>query len=191
MSLLEEYELIAQAKTDPEAFALLYQRYVNRIYNYHYRHTSHQVEAEDLTSRTFYRALRSLHRYRETGASFQAWLFRIAHNLVANWYRDQSRKETVTIDDDNPPLLYSRLKNPEASTLDSETYHTLVSVIDSLPEDRKTLILLKFVEELTNAEIGAVLGKTEGAVKALYHRTLISLRKMVPEDVWNEETSQD
>jgi RNA polymerase sigma-70 factor (ECF subfamily) len=191
MSLLEEYELIAQAKTDPEAFALLYQRYVNRIYNYHYRHTSHQVEAEDLTSRTFYRALRSLHRYRETGASFQAWLFRIAHNLVANWYRDQSRKETVTIDDDNPPLLYSRLKNPEASALDSETYRTLVSVIDSLPEDRKTLILLKFVEELTNAEIAAVLGKTEGAVKALYHRTLISLRKMVPEDVWNEEAIQD
>ena len=190
MSRSEEYELIAQAKSDPDAFALLYQRYVDRIYNYHYRHTSHQVEAEDLTSRTFYRALRSLHRYRETGASFQAWLFRIAHNLVANWYRDQARKQTVTIDDDNPPLLLSQFKSPEASTLDAETYHVLVSVIESLPEDRKTLILLKFVEEMTNAEIAGVLGKTEGAIKALYHRTLISLRKLVPEDVWYEEAIQ-
>jgi RNA polymerase sigma-70 factor (ECF subfamily) len=187
MSLSEEYDLIAQAKSDPEAFSHLYRRYVDRIYNYHYRHTSHQVEAEDLTSRTFYRALRSLHRYRETGASFQAWLFRIAHNLVANWYRDQSRKQTVTIDGDNPPSLYSKHKGPEASTLDAEINRALVSVINSLPEDRKTLILLKFVEEMTNAEIAAVLGKTEGAIKALYHRTLISLRKMVPEVVWNEE----
>ncbi len=190
MSYSEEYELIAQAKSDPEAFAHLYRRYVDRIYNYHYRHTSHQVEAEDLTSRTFYRALRSLHRYRETGASFQAWLFRIAHNLVANWYRDQARKETVTIDDDNPPLLYSQIKSPEESTVDGETWHVLVSVIESLPEERKTLIILKFVEQLTNAEIAAVLGKTEGAIKALYHRTLISLRKIVPEDVWNEKSHQ-
>jgi RNA polymerase sigma-70 factor (ECF subfamily) len=191
MSYSEEYEFIAQAKEDPEAFALLYQRYVDRIYNYHYRHTSHQVEAEDLTSRTFYRALRSLHRYRETGASFQAWLFRIAHNLVVNWYRDQSRKETISIDEDNPPLLYSKHKGPEQSTVDAEARSTVISVIASLPEERKTLIILKFVEEMTNAEIAAVLGKTEGAIKALYHRTLISLRKMVPEDVWNEESIQD
>ncbi|MDF1514273.1 MAG: sigma-70 family RNA polymerase sigma factor [Anaerolineae bacterium] len=186
----DENALIAQAKVDPEAFSTLYQRYVNRIYNYHYRHTSHQVEAEDLTSRTFYRALRSLHRYRETGASFQAWLFRIAHNLVANWYRDQARKQTVTIDDDNPPLLYSKWKGPEESTVDTEAYQALVSVIASLPEDRKTLIILKFVENMTNAEIAGVLGKTEGAVKALYHRTLISLRKIVPEGVWYENEIQ-
>ena len=186
----DENALIAQAKVDPEAFSQLYQRYVNRIYNYHYRHTSHVVEAEDLTSRTFYRALRSLHRYRETGASFQAWLFRIAHNLVANWYRDQARQQTVTIDDDNPPLLYSRWKEPEESAVDTEAYQALTAVIASLPEDRKTLILLKFVEEMTNAEIGEVLGKTEGAVKALYHRTLINLRKIVPEGVWNETKVQ-
>ena len=139
MNNSEEYELIAQAKADPEAFEYLYRRYVDRIYNYHYRHTSHQVEAEDLTSRTFYRALRSFHRYRETGASFQAWLFRIAHNLVANWYRDQARKQTVTIDDDNPPLLFSQRKSPEESALDSEAHRVLVSVIDSLPEEQKNI----------------------------------------------------
>ena len=65
---------------------------MGRIYNYHYRHSGNATEAEDLTSRTFYRALRSLHSYREKGASFQAWLFRIAHNLVVNWYRDTSRQ---------------------------------------------------------------------------------------------------
>lgn len=85
-------------------------------------------------------------------------------------------------------MLFSTFKSPEDSTVDTEAFSMLKSVIESLPEDRKTLILLKFVEEMTNAEIGEVLGKTEGAIKALYHRTLISLRKMVPEEVWHEKT---
>lgn len=183
MGSQDEYDLISQAKADPEAFGQLYRRYVNRIYNYHYRHTSSQVEAEDLTSRTFYRALRSLHSYKETGAPFQAWLFRIAHNLVVNWYRDHSGKPTVSIDGEDFLPLPSPAVGPEAWLAKLETQEMLVQVIASLPEERKTLIILKFVERLSNAEIAEVLGRTEGAVKALYHRTLIGLRTAMREGV--------
>lgn len=178
----EEHDLIARAKVDAEAFGELYQRYVNRIYNYHYRHTSNRADAEDLTSRTFYRALRSLHSYRETGAPFQAWLYRIAHNLVVNWYRDHANHPTISMDTDGYPFLHAQMAHsdfasgPEASIASAEMREALLRAISELPEDRKTLIILKFVEQMTNTEIGEVLGRTEGAVKALYHRTLITLR---------------
>jgi RNA polymerase sigma-70 factor, ECF subfamily len=189
MSSEEEQDLIALAKMDAEAFGDLYQRYVNRIYNYHYRHTSNRADAEDLTSRTFYRALRSLHSYRETGAPFQAWLFRIAHNLVVNWYRDHSSHPTVSMDGDDYLSLRAQMmpadaaEGPEALMAAADMRVVLVRAVSRLPEERKTLIILKFVEEMTNVEIGEVLGRTEGAIKALYHRTLITLRTALREGV--------
>lgn len=168
-------ELIARAEEDPEAFGELYRLYVDRIYNYHYRHTSNREVAEDLTSRTFYRALRSLHRYRnKKGATFQSWLFRIAHNLVVNWYRNTSRHPKVSTD--RIGALPADHGNPHQIVEEADMQRRMLAMIEDLPEDRKTLILLKFVEKMTNAEIGEVLNRTEGAVKALYYRTLQSLR---------------
>ena len=186
----DERDLVARAKADPEAFGALYERYVERIYSYHVRHTSDHVEAEDLTSRTFYRALRSLHRYRDTGAPFQAWLYRIAHNLLVNWYRDRGNRPTVSLDVEDPIPLESTGMGPEAWLATAERREALRRVIDALPEDRKTLIILKFFEHMTNAEIGEILGKTEGAIKALYHRTLISLRHAMQEGAGNVPESQ-
>lgn len=180
----EVRDLVIRAKSDPEAFGQLYQHYVNRIYNYHYRHTGNSTESEDLTSRTFYRALRSIDSYREKGASFQAWLFRIAHNLVINWYRDSGRHQSVSIDSVQP--LHSTLDMPHEVVEAAEEREHLLRVITNLPEDRKTLLLLKFVERMSNLEIATVLGRTEGAIKALYHRTLISLREMMSEGWGNE-----
>ncbi|MGC9400143.1 MAG: RNA polymerase sigma factor [Anaerolineae bacterium] len=176
----DEAALVERAKGEPEAFGELYRRYVKRIYNYHYRHTSDRVEAEDLTSRTFHKALRNLHRYQDQqGASFQSWLFRIAHNLVVNWYRDRSRHPQVPLEALEP--LATGRGNPRQAVEKAEEHTWLLRMIDALPEDRKTLIVLKFVEHMTNAEIGEVLGKTEGAVKALYYRTLRDLRQTAAE----------
>jgi RNA polymerase sigma-70 factor, ECF subfamily len=189
MSSEDEQELIARAKTDAEAFGDLYQRYVKRIFNYHYRHTSNRADAEDLTSRTFYRALRSLHSYRETGAPFQAWLFRIAHNLLVNWYRDQSHHPEVSLDSDDYLSLRAQMVpadaelGPESRLASAEMRAVLLQAIARLPQDRKTLIILKFGEDMTNVEIGEIMGRTEGAIKALYHRTLITLRLAVREGV--------
>jgi RNA polymerase sigma-70 factor (ECF subfamily) len=183
MTEKEQGDLVARAKVDPEAFGELYRQHVERIYSYHYRHTSNRADAEDLTSRTFYRALRSLQGYRETGAPFQAWLYRIAHNLLVNWYRDHGTHPTISLDVDEPTVaariapLQSAAMNPELWVATAESREALRRVIASLPEDRKTLIFLKFFEEMSNVEIAEVLGKTEGAIKALYHRTLIHLRR--------------
>ncbi len=176
----EERALIEAAKNDAEAFGRLYQRYVKRIYNYLYRHTGNQAEAEDLTSRTFFRALRSLHQYKDRGGAFQAWLFRIAHNLVVNWYRDQSRHPVVSLEvTGDHPGQATHHDEPHEHIIRTERRVLVARLIAQLPEDRKTLLILKFVEKMANEEIGKVLGKTEGAIKSLYHRTLLDLREIL------------
>lgn len=179
-AVLEERALIEAARNDAEAFGRLYQRYVKRIYNYLYRHTGNQAEAEDLTSRTFFRALRSLHQYKDRGGAFQAWLFRIAHNLVVNWYRDQSRHPVVSLEvTGDHPGQATHHDEPHEHIIRTERRVLVARLIAQLPEDRKTLLILKFVEKMANEEIGKVLGKTEGAIKSLYHRTLLDLREIL------------
>jgi len=84
---------------DREAFGQLYEQYVGRIYNYIYYRTGNAYDAEDLTERVFMRALRHIGRYNQRGLPFSAWLYRIAHNLVANWHRDNSRRKEIPLDD--------------------------------------------------------------------------------------------
>ncbi len=177
MGVEEERALVARAQRDPEAFATLYQRYLTPIFNYHYRHTGSVADAEDLTSHTFIRAWDNLKRYRDLGASFQAWLFRIAHNLMANWHRDQQRHPELPCEGlaDFIPADSS----PEREIEIQEEHENLFQVLRRLPEERFTLLRLKFSEQMSNAHIGEVLGRTEGAIKALYYRTLNSLREMM------------
>ena len=94
----EDSDLVLRARTDAEAFGHLYERYVDRIYAYIYHRVGNAQDAEDLTARTFYRALDNLDRYEDRGLPFAAWLFRIAHNLVANWHRDRSRRRFLSLD---------------------------------------------------------------------------------------------
>jgi len=144
---------------DTEAFGELYDRYVSRIYNYIYYRTGNLHDAEDLTARVFYRAMRHIGNYQDRGLPLSAWLYRIAHNLVANWI-----------------VLKQKGLHPEAALEKNEEQTELLSVLRRLPPERQQLIVLKFVEHLPNAEIGRIMGRTEGAIKSLYHRTLICLR---------------
>ena len=163
------------ADGDSEAFGELYDRYVSRIYNYIYYRTGNQHDAEDLTARVFYRAMRHIGNYQDRGLPISAWLYRIAHNLVANWHRDNSRRKEIPLDEGYNVLQQTGL-HPEAALVKNEEQEELLQVIRRLPEERQQLIILKFVEHLPNAEIGRIMGRTEGAIKSLYHRTLISLR---------------
>lgn len=169
--------LARAAQGDKEAFGILYDRYVGRIYNYIYYRTGNQHDAEDLTSRVFTRAIRHIPKYEDRGLPFSAWLYRIAHNLVANWHRDNSRRQIVELDESY--RLPSGQEQPEAKVVRSEQEAFLMDLVAKLPEDRQQLLILKFVDHLSNAEIGEVMGKTEGAIKSLYHRTLLSLRDEV------------
>lgn len=170
-----ESALIEQAKTDKDAFGQLYERYYDRIYNYVYYRTGNAADAEDLTAKIFMRAMKHIGRYEDKGVPFSAWLYRIAHNLVANWHRDNSRRQIISIDD----IVHWRVTedSPEFATQLMEDKDALLAAIRRLPADRQELLILKFVERLPNAEIGEIMGRSEGAVKSLYHRTLLALRE--------------
>jgi RNA polymerase sigma-70 factor (ECF subfamily) len=170
----EEARLVEQAKTDPVAFGELYERYIKRIYNYIYYRTGNARDAEDLTARVFYRALENIDRYTVRGLPFSAWLYRIAHNLVANWHRDRSRQKVSPLDDVIARGVWEEA--PETLAESREERERLLLSIRRLPPERQQLLLLKFIERMSNAEIGLVMRRSEGAVKSLYHRTLLSLR---------------
>ncbi|MCA9949254.1 MAG: sigma-70 family RNA polymerase sigma factor [Anaerolineales bacterium] len=171
----DESALIERAKTDNDAFGLLYERYVDRIYNYVYYRTGNSADAEDLTARIFERAMKHIGNYRDQGVPFSAWLYRIAHNLVANWHRDRSRRKMISIDDVGQWVIDDH--GPELSAQLMEDKAALITAIRRLPMDRQELLRLKFVDRLSNAEIGVILDRSEGAIKSLYHRTLLALRE--------------
>jgi RNA polymerase sigma-70 factor (ECF subfamily) len=166
--------LAVRARTDREAFGILYERHVRRIYNYVYYRTGSVADAEDLTARTFFQALSNLHRYQVQGVPFSAWLFRIAHNLVANWHRDTGRHHATSTD--GIVEVAANGDGPHDSAESAEERRELHKVIRRLPPDRQQLLILKYVEQMSTEEIALVMGKTEGAVKALLHRTIERLR---------------
>jgi RNA polymerase sigma-70 factor, ECF subfamily len=172
--VVSDAELVAQAKEDENAFGMLYERYVSKIYSYIYYRVGNHQDAEDLTSRTFFRALRHIRRYEDRGAPVSAWFYRIAHNLVANWHRDQGRRRVISLEaltiDDGPD-------SPESKAVEHEERERLLTIVQRLPDDRQKLLALKFGGRFSNAEIGAMMERTEGAIKSLYHRTLLALRQ--------------
>ncbi len=183
---LDEKQLIQQAKEDKEAFGLLYTRYVDKIYSYVYYRTGNNQDAEDLTARVFFRAIQHIENYEDKGVPFSAWLYRIAHNLLANWYRDQSKRQMLSLDsiakwhvEDSPELATELIEDREA----------LLEAIRRLPSDRQELLILKYVERLPNADIGDIMGRSEGAIKSLYHRTLLSLRDELMEMARQKKSS--
>lgn len=171
---LSDLDLVARAREEPSAFGQLYERYVAKIYNYVYYRTGNHHDAEDLTGRVFYRALMHIDRFVDRGVPFSAWLYRIAHNLVANWHRDHARRQELSLEDIT--LTGAPRDMPEMATEENEDRSRLMHAIRTLSVERQELLILKYVENLSNAEIGEIMGRSEGAIKSLYHRTLLSLR---------------
>ncbi len=179
-----ESSLIEQAKRDPAAFGALYERYVDRIYGYIYHRVGNVQDTEDLTARTFYRALDNIDGYEDRGAPFGAWLFRIAHNLVANHHRDRSRRRFLSLD-----RFWSHSAendSPERQVEQDEKSSALWAAINRLPTDRRNLLLLKFGSQLSNLEIGEMMNKSESAIKSLYFRTLATLRQDLEARGWGQ-----
>lgn len=173
----DEAKLVERAKTDPEAFGLLYERHVEKIYNYIYYRVGDAQEAEDLTAKVFYRALNHIPHYKNRGRPLAAWLYRIAHNLVANWRRDNSRHPVVALAHLN--LSQDKEENPHRIAERTNQQELLLTAIQQLPPERQQLLMLKFIEGMTNAEIGQVMGRSEGAIKSLYYRTLVALKELL------------
>ncbi len=173
----EELKIIEQAKIDPAAFSSLYECYVDKIYNYIYYRTHNHQDAEDLTAGVFQRALDKIDTYKDKGYPFSAWLYTIAHNLVANWHRDEQKCQTIPLE--QVSMVSSQNGNPFQTTVKKEKVNLLAQSIKTLSPVRQQLLTLKFIDGETNAEIGRILNRSEGAVKSLYHRTMVSLKTML------------
>ena len=180
MTLPDEDVIYLATQGDKDAFSILYQKYINKIYTYIYYRTGNANDAEDLTARVFYRALGHIKSYQQKGVPFSACLYRIAHNIVANWHRDNSRRKEVSLEDHLE--LPHQGDHPEMTLVQNQAAEDLMVEIRKLPSERQQLIILKFVERLSNSEVAMIMGRSEGAIKSLYHRTLTSLRFYVAKE---------
>lgn len=172
----DEPSLIRRAKGyDPKAISELYKRHVQSIYRYIYYRVGDVNVAEDLTAEVFLKALEGLERFTYRGIPFSAWLYRIAHARVMDHFRRQARREILPLDE----RLVATEKGPRAMVEAKLDHKELQSAVAQLTTDQQQVVILKFVEGLSNAEVARILGKSEGAVKSLQHRALNSLQRIM------------
>jgi len=181
MPLADEPQLVRQAKAgDSDAFGKLYDAYLERIYRFIYFRVEDQQTAEDISSQVFLKAWENLGRFQIGGTPFLAWLYTIAHNAVIDHYR--TRKVTAALDD-------VRLSDPghaewvENGIDFSVEMQSVKGALSTLTDDQRQVLLLKFIDEMSNEEIARHLGKREGAIRALQMRGLKALAKRLAEKI--------
>lgn len=168
---------VLAAQRDPAAFGTLYRRYVDRIYGYSFYLLGDHHDAEDVTERSFLAALAAIGEFRDEGASFRAWLFRIAHNQLANALRARRRHPADPLEAIREPAEVGA--DPAGLVGQAEEVRSLRRALERLSEDRRQVVVLRFVDGLSAREIGAVLDRSEGAVRVLQHRALRELAALL------------
>ena len=163
-------------KGDRDALEELYLIHFDRIYSYLHMTVGNRHDAEDLTTQTFLRMLESIRKFRFQSAPFSAWLFRIAHNLSMDHFRANRRWQP---EEEVPEPLDSAERSAEDEAFQSIGRQSMLGLIDSLSQEQQQVLTLKFVFSFSNAEAATILDKTEGAVKSLQHRALVSLQKQI------------
>jgi RNA polymerase sigma-70 factor (ECF subfamily) len=173
---MDERLLVQAAQRDPAKFEALYELYFERVYYFLVRRVRDRATAEDLTSEVFHKALAHLPSYEWRGAPFAAWLFRIAHNALADQYKRAAR-EHPSQEDQTGAIAQQELSSFEMEAID---YHArLFRLVDHLPAVQRQVIRERFVEQRTIREIAARLNKREGAIKQLQLRALQTLRSQM------------
>lgn len=175
----EDARLVWQAQNgDVEAVARIYECYQPSIFTYIYYRVGDQALAEDLTSEVFTRLVDKLPTYTPSERPILAWLYTVAHNLLVGHYRKNNQQPEKNL----PATLPDGSAGPEARTEAHLWREGLQMALHQLTEEQQQVIILKFVQDYSNAEIAAVLGKTEGAVKSMQHRALAALHRILERD---------
>lgn len=174
----DEESIIRRAQQhDQIALTQIYEDNFDRIYRYVVLKIGDRTEAEDITQQVFINAIKSISSFRWKGAPFSAWLFRIAHNQIVDYLRKKSKRATVPLDesirdkDDNPGIVVEK-------NMDIEQ---LVTATKRLTKAQREVISLRFAGELAISQVARIMGKSEGAVKALQHSAIVTLRKTLAE----------
>ncbi len=180
----QDMDLVELARGDPEAFARLYEAYFPRVYGYVSSRVASPESAEDLTADVFVRLVQSLSSFeRRQSGSFAGWLFRIAHNLTLNYYREVERDRDGRERSEEVGFRLPVVLTPEEEFMQKDRSATMRRMIASLPERRREIITLRFYGELRNQEIAEVLGLDERTVASHLSRGLRDLH-----DLWVAET---
>lgn len=184
VSMLEEDELLSRAtEFDERAIAEIYARYEGKIYAFLYRRVGDEALAEDLTAHVFLKMLEAIRNGHTWRTSFSGWLYRIAHNLLVDHYRDCAKQTYVPLDD--APVLTTTQYNPVRIAESRLEIERLRAAIRRLTDDQALVISLRFIERCSINEVAEMLDKTEGAVKALQHRALATLHQLLEnEELW-------
>jgi RNA polymerase sigma-70 factor (ECF subfamily) len=174
-SLRDEESLVRRAQQqDTEAFTRLYEAYFDKIYRYIALRIRNETEAEDMTQQVFMKMLQSISSFKITGAPFSSWLYRIAHNQMVDFLRQQNKKATVDIE--GLPLLDTG-DDPQHIMEKQGDIEQLKLATQKLTAAQQEVISLRFACELSIAECASIMGKSEGAIKALQHSAVLALRK--------------
>jgi RNA polymerase sigma-70 factor (ECF subfamily) len=161
---------------DRDALEELYLVHFDRIYSYLHMSVGNRHDAEDLTTQTFLKMLESIGKFRFQSAPFSAWLFRIAHNLAMDHFRAARRWQP---EEEVPEPVGDAEPSAEAQALQLIGRQSMLELIEDLSPEQQQVLTLKFVFNFPNAEVATILGKTEGAIKSLQHRALVSLQKQI------------
>jgi RNA polymerase sigma-70 factor (ECF subfamily) len=172
----EEQRVVARAtRRDSAAFGILYETHLDRVYRYVYYRVGSTTEAEDLTEQVFLKAWEAIDRYESRGVPFIAWLYRLAHNLVIDHYR--ARRPTMPLED------VGEAEEPGANILDAvESQLDAEQVREALRKlspEHQQLIVLRFVEGMSHAEVAQITGKSEGATRVVQFRALQNLARVM------------
>lgn len=168
------HQLVQRAcQGDAEAFGKLYDLHLDTVYRYVYYKVSDPAQAEDLTAQVFLKAWEAMPRYRWREIPFSHWLMRLARNAVIDHYRtSRSHRE---LDEG----MVSREPDPQGEYLRGEELQQLSSALRRLPEEQRMVLVLRFVEEMDYAQLAAIMGKSQGALRVIQHRALATLRRLM------------
>lgn len=178
---MKEELIVKKAKKgNQEAFGQLYDKYITKIYRFIFFKVETKSEAEDITQQVFLKAWQNIYSFKnKKGARFSSWLYRIAKNAVIDHYR--TKKEYIDIEDIKYDKEFASSSDIEEKIQNTKKFKEVKKAIQNLSEDEQEVVVMKFVDELSNKEIGKILNKTQGTIRVIQYRALKKLKNFFEE----------
>ncbi|UCZ55017.1 RNA polymerase sigma factor [Bacillus shivajii] len=181
---MNDHELIREILTgDQQAIQQLHERYVDRIFHYIYIQTNSYHDTEELLQDVFFKAARQLSRF-EGKSSFKTWIFKIARNVVIDYYRKQNKERlSISMDQDVIENMGGKDESAENTVLRHIQVDEVLKTIDKLPVHYQTVLHLRFIEDFSIKETAEIMGKTTLSVKSMQRRARQALSEQVKLEV--------
>ena len=181
----DEKKIIMQAKNNPQAFDYLYEKYFSMIFSYVLLRINNREAAEDIVSVVFYKALKNLGMFRWRQIPFSAWLYRIAYHEICNYAKKEKKHYSIS-----QQIMKEQEGEPAYTLTEEPTYDFIHHYIKQLSEREQEIVILRFFEKKSYPEIAKIIGKNEGNVRVILHRTLKRLESMIPKEVFENVSLQ-